>query len=103
MRAPVNILTRRHLTTILFLLRGYAQEQRRSHGKLVEREGGIQLTPTECEQWADILEDEGAHLPQDTTIRTLAQEAAREMHAIAERKIGRVVIQPKVKTKRGKK
>jgi hypothetical protein len=78
----MHVPTRRHLTTILFLLRGYAQEQRRMHGKMVERPGGIQLTPDECEDWAQTLEGSA---PAPTP-------AARK-----------VIIQPKPAAKRGRK
>lgn len=48
----------RHVTTLLYLLRGYADQQRRMHGRLVERLGGIELTPSEMEAWADEIEAE---------------------------------------------
>lgn len=57
--------SQRHVTTLLYLLRGYADQQRRMHGKLVERPGGIELTPTEMEAWADELEAEA--LPGNST------------------------------------
>lgn len=62
----MNGLTRskRHITTLLYLLRGYAEQQRREHGPLVERPGGIELTPTEMEAWADELEAEA--LPENS-------------------------------------
>lgn len=55
----------RHVTTLLYLLRGYAEQQRRMHGAMVERPGGIELTPTEMEAWAD--EVEAAALPGNST------------------------------------
>ena len=62
-RTGLNFPTERHLTTLLYLLRGYAEQQRRTHGPLVERPGGIELTPTEMETWADELEA----LPDNST------------------------------------
>lgn len=55
----------RHVTTLLYLLRGYANQQRRTHGPLVERPGGIELTPSEMEAWADEIEAEA--LPGNST------------------------------------
>lgn len=51
-------LTRRHVTTIVYLLCGYAEQQRRMHGPLAERPGSIELTPTEMEAWAEEIEAE---------------------------------------------
>lgn len=50
--------SQRHVTTLLYLLRGYADQQRRTHGPGAERPGGIELTPAECEAWADEIEAE---------------------------------------------
>lgn len=50
--------SQRHVTTLLFLLRYYADQQRRMHGPMVERPGGIELTPNEMEAWADEIEAE---------------------------------------------
>lgn len=94
----MNIPTRRHATTLLFLLRGYAQEQRRSHGKLVEREGGIQLTPDEIEEWAQEIEKECVALPRGESPLVTA---ATTLHRHAAPK--KVIIQPNMKTKRGRK
>lgn len=55
----------RTLTTLLYLLRGFAQQQRRMHGPLVERPGGIELTPREMEALADDLEAGIVTLAQD--------------------------------------
>lgn len=49
-------LSARHVTTLLFLLRNHAARQRFEHGPMVERPGGIELTPTEMEAWADEIE-----------------------------------------------
>lgn len=50
--------SQRHVTTLLYLLRGFADQQRRMHGPMVERPGGIELTPNEMEAWADEIEAE---------------------------------------------
>ena len=57
--------SKRHVTTLLYLLRGYADQQRRMHGPGVERPGGIELTPSEMEAWAD--EREAQALPDNST------------------------------------
>ncbi len=56
MAGSVGAPSARHLATILHLLRYHAIEQRRLNGPLVETPGGIQLTPSEMEAWADDLE-----------------------------------------------
>jgi len=66
MARDLGPLTPRHVTTILFLLRYHADQTRRMHGPMVERPGGIELTPTEMEAWEDELE--AAHpLPGNST------------------------------------
>lgn len=58
-------LSPRHLTTILFLLRHYADHQRRMHGPALDSWGeGIELAPREMEQWADDIEDTREIHPQ---------------------------------------
>lgn len=49
--------TPRHARTLCYLLRGYAEQQRRMHGPLIEKPGGIELTPSEMERWAQEVEE----------------------------------------------
>jgi hypothetical protein len=73
------------------------------HGKLVEREGGIQLTPAECDDWAQEIEDEyAALLCAKNMPTTAAGQAARELLDVAARKVGKVIIKANTKTKRGR-
>ena len=58
--------SKRHVTTLLFLLRYYADQQRKLHGSLIEQAGGsFELTPNEMEAWADEIEAEA--LPGNST------------------------------------
>lgn len=91
----MKIPTRRHAITILYLLRGYADQQRRMHGKLVERPGGIELTPTEMETWANDVEAAckdllGSPASLAGPVHTPAPPARK------------VIIQPNTKRKRGR-
>jgi hypothetical protein len=52
----IKLPSARHTSTLLFLLRNDATRQRFEHGAMVERPGGIKLTPSEMEAWADELE-----------------------------------------------
>lgn len=58
----------RTLTTLLYLLRGYAVQQRRMHGPLVERPGGLELTPREMDTLADQLESGAVTLERDSLL-----------------------------------
>lgn len=55
-------MDRRTQTTLLYLLRGYAQQVQREHGKLVEWPGGLELRPSEMYALADAIEDGRAEL-----------------------------------------
>lgn len=64
----------RAVTTILHLLRKEAQEQRFAHGRNIERSGGVFLTPSQMEAWADTIERHGqlTQPPSDASLNAPA-------------------------------
>lgn len=84
-------MNRRQLTTVLHLLRYHAQYQRRMHGEtLSERPGGIELTPSEMETWADELEAAGSVSPHDPPDGCL--DCLRAERALPGRSVGMAML-----------
>ncbi len=65
MARDLGTLSRRHVATLLHLLRYHADQERRMHGPLRDTPGSFQLTPTEMEVWADAIESEYAPLDEN--------------------------------------
>lgn len=61
----MRLASRRHVVTLLHLLRREAEQQRFMHGPGIERPGGFMLTPREMDAWADAIDAANPHEPTD--------------------------------------